>query len=323
MPVLSTALRNYLKSSKLMEPRVLFQIETNLGDSSPLVLRYSTDNASIIYDGVTWSPYPVETQDFIQRINDGSNLLEMTMFDPEDVNLPGPIKQLLQYENILGRSIFKLYLVFMDEIPGGGGAKFYEDTQHTVKLYEGRLDTATVAEDAVAFNLENVVDTLNAEIPKITYSSTCPYSTGDKNCTRLNASFPAQQSRSMNLAYFTDEVTCRITSSPYSPDLPAINTTDYWLHGIIIFNTGNLKGVVRTIVACNFIPFPVVTDAWDLVLDEPIYGAVGNINIQCYLKANCTRTFLDCKNRFKNEANFGGFQSVVKVVGNYTVPRRR
>lgn len=316
MPMTS-ALRNYLKASKIAEPRILFEISVALG-STPLVLRYCTDNEAITYNSVTWSPFPVETQDFIKRMSDGSNLLELVMFDPDDVQMPGPIKALLQYEGAIGRTTFTMYLVFMDEVPGGGGAKFFENTANTIELYKGGLDTATFNEDAVAFNLENLVDGLDNEMPKAQYTSTCPYRTGDANCTRLAGGLtPTLQS-----AENCSATSFPSTSSAVVSDLnsTAGRSATFWTNGIVIFNSGNLRGVVRTITNCA----QISPTQWTLTFDEPISGGVTSMtNIGCILRANCVRTYSDCQNRFSNGLNFGGFQSVVKVVGNYTVPVAR
>ena len=133
-----------------------------------------------------------------------------------------------------------MYLVFLDENPASPGNYFYQNTAHTVKLFDGKLDYGSHDEASVSLQLESNLNVLDIDLPKVHYSSTCPFTLGDANCTR-QGSLVSQSTYVTSLMATT---TMRITGTDFS-------ATDYWTHGIAIFQTGDLIGVVRAIANCS------------------------------------------------------------------------
>ena len=289
-------------------PRILFEIDTGVGS---LVLRYSTDNQAIVYGGATWSPFPVSTKDFIRRLNESGQKAEMILWDPEETQLPGALKQLLQYENILGRSEFKMFLIFLDEIPSSPGNHFYENSIYTVPLYRGRIEEGLSAEGSVNLKLTNKVTGFDVTVPLMRYSTTCPWTFGDANCRRVSSGLTTNSvSGSVSSISSSSVITVTVSGTP-SPENVA-----KFANGLIEFTSGDTVGGLRIITNSTYVSAGVHT----LTLDRPVSGLATGQTIN--LKMNCKRTQEDCKARFNNEDNFGGSRSVIRVAGGYSISSR-
>lgn len=328
---LSGEVLNFLANTSEIDVRLLFrgdlEFDTNTGLDSTNVFRYALDNAPddapFQYDGQTWHNFPFQTEDFIRKVNQVSNPIEVIMYDPSSYNLPGPMKNLLEDTRVLHRTTFTLLMVFMDQIPNSNPPKyFYEDTNYTVTLFKGKLNSPSATESMVNLGMITQFDVLKDEVPTVTYSSTCPYITGDKLCVLMPTQLSVNNKLDKTVDIASDGLTVTVHQTPTEEDpelgLIKINNQvveNYWSLGAIIFKDNGLEGYAKSIVKCE-----VLYNKYVLTLESqvPTYGS----NFEVILHANCTKEFSDCKGRFGNEDNFGGQRSLIRVVGGSNIPLR-
>ena len=107
-----------LKTKSSIDVAILFEVASKLGSTTHYI-RHSIDNYPLVTNSgsVTWTPWVINTQEFISRLNESTQPTDITLFDPEDTSLPGKFKLLLQYEKILNRATFNLWVVFKDPSP--------------------------------------------------------------------------------------------------------------------------------------------------------------------------------------------------------------
>jgi len=191
---------------------------------------------------------------------------------------------------------------------------FYKDRQFWVQMYVGKLNTASPGESGVSIELQSEVDFLSGEIPKVTYSYTCPYNTGDIHCSRITSNFV--KSATYDVISGSGKTITVDNIQPSGTVVPPAGATDlaYWTMGLCTFKTGGLSGLYRIIRSCV-----QNGTGYDLTLDRAIPGSISSGTAE--LKPNCNRTFKDCKDRFTNNVNFDGKQSIIRSVGGLNVPR--
>lgn len=310
-------LLNFLANNDEGDPRLLFKATMDVngqgGTIQKKLFQYTMDSDSYVYDGDTYTPYPFQMEDFIRRLNDVSNPIEVLMWDAPEIDQPGTLKNLLEDTRILHRAIFTFILVFDDIVPGSNPAvKFSSDTKYEIILFKGRLNEPSATETTVNLGLVTQLNVLKDEVPSVTYSNTCPYTTGDKICIQNDK----PEGGAGFLEANNDKVyTCSVDSTGLVVDLTGgifldngIEINDFWNLGIIEFTEPSLEGTVRSVTDC-------VNNStnYRLTLDDAVTPNLSSVT--CVMRANCTRVFTDCKDRMRNEYNFGGMRSLIRVIG--------
>ena len=318
---LNSTVLNFLKTAAELDVRLLFQgeleFETSQGTNSTNLFRYVMDNlpdaSPLQYDSQTWYNFPFETQDFIRKINQVSNPIEVILYDPSTYNLPGPIKNLLEDTRVLNRAVFTLMLILMDKIPGTEPAEyFYQSTQHTITLFKGKLNSPSATESSTNLGMVTQFDMLKDQVPSIVYSNTCPYTTGDGICTLYTTQLGTNNRLEKTVTVASDGITVTIDDGVI---ISVYNQTvdDYWALGAIVFTDNGLEGYAKGIIDCS-----IVNNKYQLTLESQVSSSGGGFT--AVLHANCTKEFNDCKDRFGNDSNFGGQRSLIRVIGGANEP---
>jgi len=364
-----------LNTRNSVDVAVLFEVSYKLGNTTSYI-RHSIDNFPLVdSSGNAWSAWIIDTQEFISRLNESTQPTEITIFDPEDTSLPGRFKSLLQYEKILNRATFNLWLVFKDPSPNitqqtistsvttnsttlnfssahqlnifdrieifdgtayvehrvisvSGNSlttdkastipqvttvrkPYFKDNTTWHKKISGKLRGASYAEGFTVLKISQESDLLTFDIPNVTYSYQCPYKPGDSNCIRKTTPII------VNDTYNVVSTNGNQVIVQGNTVFPGTNN-DYWSLGSMSGLTGSISGIIRSIRKTT-VNSPVAGQI-TLITDQPILGNITSGTVELHF--NCNRSFKDCKDRFSNNINFGGLQTIVRSVGGINVPRQ-
>lgn len=198
---------------------------------------------------------------------------------------------------------------------------FFKDSSTWYKLFSGMLRGAEMGESTTVLNIQPESDLLAFPIPRVNYSFPCPYVTGDVNCLRKSTAIVYEATFTVQSVSGTTLSVINPTGiKPTGATLPIPGATDeqtLWKLGIAVFQTGDLVGTIRNIVGCAKM---TGIAGYVLTLDKPVRGSYTSGTVM--LRANCNRSYEDCKARFANQSNFGGVQSIVRAAGGINAPRQ-
>lgn len=308
---LPATLIDYLDTAESIQPVFLIDLVFNYDESSSKTLvRYCTDNQSITYDGNTYVPYALDVKDMFSEINALENTTDLTFPDPNDVETPGTLKTILDSLDLRGRTKININAVLRDEIPSGGGAKFYEDTQYTIPIVSGVITSGTPSEAITSIKITSLSSVFNVNVPKVFYSYNCPYVCGDDNCRGVGRrSSTVPESKTYTAVVNGNTATISDAGGDYT-------ATNYWEQGMMVILEDDYQGARVGVTSCT----KVSTGTYDLVLDRTFQGSSFIVDVNMY--PNCTRDLTDCTDRFDNAQNYGGYKTAVRTVGGQSVTRR-
>lgn len=111
MPKTPSAVLTYLQDNNDIFVNFLLEIEINFGGSLEY-FRFCLDSTPLVSDSgaKTWTPWPIDFENLVQRLSQIDPVLELQIYDPDDGEI-GAIKRLLQQEKILSRAILRLWMV--------------------------------------------------------------------------------------------------------------------------------------------------------------------------------------------------------------------
>jgi hypothetical protein len=116
MPLAPNSAMDYIYANRDLYLNFLLEIEIQFGTSE--YLRYCLDSSSLLTDSgsKTWTPWPIDFEDLVQRLTEIDPVLQLQIFDPDDIEA-GTLKRLVQSERILSRSICRIWMVIKDPNP--------------------------------------------------------------------------------------------------------------------------------------------------------------------------------------------------------------
>lgn len=301
------SLKSLIQNEKILN-RARFEMWLVFGDPSANVTQDAssfTGSPKTVLEFAHASPHGLGIGDFVS-VSDGSG--EYHKF--QVVNVVGDV---VTVDNTSATT-------FTDPTPTVR-KPFFKDSGTWYKLFSGMLRGAEIGESVTVLNVQPESDLLDFPIPRVTYSFPCPYVTGDVNCIRKASSIVYEATFTVqSVSGTTLNVITPTGIKPTGATLPITGATDaqtLWKLGIAVFQTGDLVGTIRNITGCSKMESVV---GYVLTLDKPVRGSYTSGTV--LLRANCSRSYEDCKARFNNSVNFGGVQSIVRAAGGINAPRQ-
>ena len=223
---------------------------------------YTSHSEEVIYNGKAYAPIPIERSDFTHEAKKN----ELTLAMPYD------------YEPA---SLFRGF-----NPPGTLWIEVLSDTG--LYLFVGKVISCKfkVHRAKAVLKAVSLQTLLNAQVPRRTYSYSCPWNLFDENCGLSRADFTVYLP--------TDEVTVSGRQLSH-PDLASFG--DGYFTG----------GYVESGYESSY-----VTDHTGdtLTLLYPLQSWREQPNLRLY--PGCDKTLSTCRNKFGNEANYGGFPFIPK-----------
>lgn len=163
----------------------------------------------------------------------------------------------------------------------------YNPADH-ILIFDGQTDEPVVTQDALRLTIKSRLDILNIQTPRRRYTRLCSWRFGGDECTK-------------NLNQLTVTGTAGTITNMRIVKVNGRNDpVNHWAGGILTATTPNKPIEKRIIVANSNNEIEV-----DLPFKHIAPGAALTI------RRGCGRTFSDdCKTKYNNEANFGGFIAV-------------
>jgi len=156
--------------------------------------------------------------------------------------------------------------------------------------WKGRVASVEATGDGVTLNCEDIFTSMQRPGLRARYQKGCRHALYSSSCGVTQASY-AHSTTISAVSGFT------VTVEPVTPS-PVIDS-DYFSGGIIELADGTKRYIVSQ-------------DGWVLTLLSPfndltIGSPLGSPLTSCTLYPGCDHTTTDCKNRFDNLLNYGGF----------------
>ena len=168
----------------------------------------------------------------------------------------------------------------------------------TVLVFKGNLGLITWTDEGFIADVQSSMKKLQKNIG-FTYTQKCRhvlFSQSDPTlmgaCTLNKASYT-----------FAGQVNSTKTPTKIEFDISVGQANDYFTNGTIKFITGLNAGLEFTVKKYTVATYATVT----LFLPTPYEVNVGD---QFEITAGCNKTFDECKNKFNNVINFGGFPHI-------------
>lgn len=161
-----------------------------------------------------------------------------------------------------------------------------EDEEPLAKLLFGKVE---IVDDTYKVQLMTLIDAVSQTYSE-SYSASCPFTLGDSRCkVDLDALEEAT-----DIAAVTDLRTMQVNSA---------EADDYYAYGTIEFTTGNNANLGRREIKS-------ADASGNLVLFHPFQYEI-EVGDQVVLRPGCRkRPKSDCKEKFNNKINFGGFEYI-------------
>lgn len=162
-----------------------------------------------------------------------------------------------------------------------------------ITVFDGRMDEPTLDQSKLTLKVRSWLDAMHHSVPRRVYSTLCNYQLYDEWCT-APVNTPSNQVTGTALGTSTASF---IASAPIS------NGNNYWVIGTLTIKTGSNANLGREVLTSSAdaalvrIPFPYTINSGD----------------QYSMKRACRHTVVDCKSKFGNYANYGGFPVTPKT----------
>lgn len=256
--------------------------ETSVQDGTPVykfafvngatTYRYTSASFEMTDPNGTYTPEPISFTNIITTSEIAKNAVSITL--PRDNTLAG---------------------IFLGQVPEEATSlTVYRGHTPTLEgdiYWKGRVASAEVGRDSVTLNCEDIFTSMQRPGLRARYQKNCRHPLYSTDCGVTQASFSV--SASINaISGFT------ITVDPISqsPELDA----DYFAGGIIELSDGTKRSIVSQGVSSpDGIVLTLISPFNDLSVTSP--------QTSCTLYPGCDHTTTDCKNRFNNLLNYGGF----------------
>lgn len=162
-----------------------------------------------------------------------------------------------------------------------------------ITIFDGRMDEPSLDQSKLTVKVRSWLDSLHHSIPRRVYSTLCNYQLYDEWCT-AQVNTPSNQVTGTATASSTATL---LISAPISA------SNNYWVIGTLTVKTGSNTNIGREVLTSSAnaalvrIPFPYTINSGD----------------QYAMKRGCRKTVVDCKSKFSNYANYGGFPVTPKT----------
>ena len=157
-----------------------------------------------------------------------------------------------------------------------------------VTIFDGRMDEPVLDQSKLTVKVRSWLDGLHHSVPRRVYSTLCNYQLYDEWCT-APVNTPSNQATGTALSTSTSSLLNSATVSH--------GTANYWVLGTLKIETGSNAGLGRESVTSTAnavqvrIPLPYTINSGDRFL----------------LKRGCRKNVADCKSKYGNYVNYGGF----------------
>lgn len=160
-------------------------------------------------------------------------------------------------------------------------------------VFDGKMDDPGLGQHRLTLKVRSWLDALHHALPRRVYSTLCNYQLYDTACTVS----PFTATNQVTGTALGTSTTSLLVSAPVS------NSNNYWVIGTLTITTGSNASLGREALTSSAnavlvrIPFPYTINSGD----------------QFRLRRGCRKTVVDCKSKFNNYVNFGGYPVTPKT----------
>ena len=246
---------------------------------------FCTDNKRVYFwnlDGVLQYYQPIKVN---RSSIPASNQLEIEAVSGEFDNVDRLWSNWLNTVDLRGKRVV-VRKVFLD---------LFNDQTHAKVMFDGIINAVSeLTELSVKLECKSKLKSLSLETGRL-QQLYCNYIFGDEFC-QLDVSTTRLNGQTIDTGSTTAAVI----------DAARVEADDWWNDGIVQFMSGGNQGLKRKVV-------DFISAQHKLILDYalPQAPAVGDLYT---IERGCDKSFDVCRNRFNNQANFGGFKNIPQLI---------
>jgi len=173
-------------------------------------------------------------------------------------------------------------------------ANLLGDSNNAVTIFSGKISHPRVDQESFTIRVVSLLNSLNQEVPRRMFQAQCPWDFGGTECGLDITVSPYKETGTADSGS-TDSVL--VDSSRTEED-------NWWQYGILKMTSGSNSGIRREVKES--------TSGQITVLHKFPYPIAAGDTYE--IQVGCKKTFGECKDKYNNTDNFGGFPSVTRRV---------
>jgi len=259
-------------------PIHLVEIELDSG-----ILYFTDYDSDVVFPSVGGNTYIAKGMSF----NPISTSLSMQVDEVEISfdNVDRSMSAYLQQDEFQGRwlTIKKVF------------ANLLDDASNAVVLFSGKMKHPRVDESKFVITVTSILDSLKKQIPTRLYQAQCPWKFGGEKCGLDITKSPYKKTGTADASSTASKLV----------DAERTEQDNWWKYGILKMTSGANAGLKREILSSTS------TGEINLLYTFPNPIAEGDAY---EIQVGCKKTFSECRDKYNNLDNFGGFPSVAREV---------
>lgn len=250
--------------------------------------RWTNSNLALTFGGYKYSPVPWKRTPSSRSLTEEQDRLTFQL-----ANIRLDMTKLILDKDISGGKIVlrKVY------------RNLLTSSEDYVELFTGLLGTPILDENLLTIDAVSPFSRLSSMAgPRRIYQIACAYTLGDTSCT-VDLTTPANRQVSTAQSGSTKDYVQDTALAGLTTSVAGGTTIDlYWREGVIEFTSGDLAGQARPIhkyVSVENRVYPV----WP-------FPKAPQLGDQYRITRGCRNNKIDCRSKFDNLVNYGGFAEV-------------